>query len=198
MRNRFIPAFAVPALLMLSACLPKGLPGPKAHIACVRFGPPPATGTQYGPATNHRRGAVAFVESGIRVQVDTFLYVNGGGTMNTAQIGPPPRPIGRGQTGLANNISYVFNFTGLRWRPSSVDFVYLDMGGFENFAVNGSAPHVGELTAAPPTIGATSVRSVTNPVQGGRSGSVSILGPAIDSVLVGGQEFWIDEVCARG
>lgn len=117
--------------------------------------------------------------------------------MNVAQIDAPSARFGQGQTGRANNISYVFDFSGLAWRPSSVDFTFLDMGGLENFAVNGSAPHIGELTAAPASIGGAAVTSVSNPVQGGRSGAVSILGPAIGSVLVGGQELWLDEVCAR-
>lgn len=171
-------------------------PNPQPAPACVRFGPPPAVGTTFGPPA-HGPGALAFIEAGIRVHVEAFQYAGGGGTMNSAQIVVPPTPIGNGQVGRANNINYDFDFSGLGWVPSSVDFVFLDMGGSENLGVNGSTVHRGELTAAPASLGGASVTSASNPVPGGKSGSTSILGPSITRVLVGGQEFWIDEVCAR-
>lgn len=195
MRKPILIALVAPILLGSVGACERAKRQPE-EMACVRFGPPPAVGSTYGPPT-HGRGALAFTESGVRVQVDTFLWTNGGGTMNSAAIAAPPAPFGSGQVGGTNNITYVFDFSGLGWEPSSVDFVFLDQGGNENLGVNGSPVHVGELTGAPGSMGGASVTTVTNPAPGGVTGATSILGASITSVLVGGQEFWIDEVCAR-
>jgi hypothetical protein len=193
--RRFLMAALAASMfpLLAGGC---GIPNPQPSPACVSFGPPPPAGTTFGPSA-YGPGALAFVQSGIQVRVEPFQYVGGGGTMNSALIGLPPVPFGSGQVGRANNINYVFDFSLLGWPPSSVDFVFLDMGGSENFSVNASAVHVGELTVAPASMGGASVTRGSNPVPGGKSGSVSILGPSITRVLVGGQEFFIDEVCAR-
>jgi hypothetical protein len=75
------------------------------------------------------------------------------------------------------------------------------MGGSENFSVNGSAISAGELTALPTVISGVTVTVTQAPlvnaggIQVGRSGRLTLKGQ-ISQFLVGGQEFWIDNVCA--
>src|SRR4029079_3374402 len=74
---------------------------------------------------------------------------------------------------------------------------YLDLGGTENLAVNGSAVFVGDIAAAPPAIGGVAVSVTAGPVPGGTRGTVVLTGN-ITSLRIGGQELWIDNICAIG
>jgi hypothetical protein len=48
----------------------------------------------------------------------------------------------------------------------------------------------------PSPIGGVNVSVSTTPVTGGKKGIVILTG-AVQKIRVGGQEFWIDNVCAR-
>ncbi|MES1211389.1 MAG: hypothetical protein ABUL63_03540, partial [Acidobacteriota bacterium] len=97
-----------------------------------------------------------------------------------------------------NNINLLFDFSALGFKVSKVALSYLDLGGYENLAVNDSG-YVGELTAAPPALGGASV-TVTNiavpPPMSGKRGTVTLKG-TVKSMMIGGQELWIDSVCAQ-
>jgi hypothetical protein len=165
--------------------------------ACVEFGPPPAPGTIWGSPAGHLPGTVVHTENGIDVSVEPLNWVGGGGTFNFAEIDLPPAAFGSGQVAGTNNIHLRFNFMYLGWVTNKVHFTFLDLGGNENLKVNSSAYHVGELTAAPAVLGSRNVNVAWSAVPGGKTGQVTIWGGPIKSMVVGGQEFWIDRVCAE-
>lgn len=167
-------------------------PQPEPCETCVDFEAPLIPGTQYGAPAGNSNGDVIFTANGIPVSVHDFDFTGGGGTFNEAHIETPPTPFGSGQTMRTNNIDLEFDFGGLAFTPSEVQFEFLDLGGFENLSVNGSAIYAGDLPAAPAAIGGVSVAVYT----AGSKGIVILTG-AVQKLRIGGQEFWIDNVCAK-
>jgi hypothetical protein len=162
--------------------------------ACVEFGPPPAAGTVWGSPVGHVPGQTVHVENSIRVLVQVFQPF---GAFNFAQLNPPPVAFANGQAANTNNINLQFLFNNLGWTANKVYFSFLDLGGFENLGVNLSAYYIGNIAAAPAMVGARNVNVTTFPVPGGIRGHVRIWGGPIKDVTVGGQEFWVDKVCAE-
>ena len=163
---------------------------------CVDFEPPLSVGTQYGAPAGHQDGDVVFITNGIPVSVHDFNFTGGGGTFNVAYIDLAPVPFGSGQSMRTNNINLEFDFSGIGFAPNEVRFEFLDLGGFENVSVNGSPIFAGELTSVSNPIGGVNISVSTTPVTGGKKGIVILTG-AVQRIRVGGQEFWIDNVCAR-
>jgi len=162
----------------------------------VDFEPPLVAGTQYGQPAGQANGAVIFPSNGIPVSIHDFVFTGGGGTFNSARIEPPPVPFSSGQSIRTNNINLEFDFTSLGFPTSEVKFDFLDEGGFENISVNGSPVFAGELSAAPNPIGGVNIAVSSVPVAGGKKGTVILLG-AVNKLRIGGQEFWIDQVCVK-
>jgi hypothetical protein len=166
-------------------------------VVCVDFEPPLALGTQYGTPVGQNPGDVAFTTTnGVTVKVWDFHFTGGGGAFNLAKIDAAPVPFGSGQSIRTNNINLEFDFSQLGFQTSQVDFEFLDLGGLENLSVNGSPLFAGELSSAPTPIGGVSLAVSATPVTGGNKGTVTMRG-AINTLRIGGQEFWIDSVCAR-
>ncbi|MEC4684784.1 MAG: CARDB domain-containing protein [Nitrospirota bacterium] len=169
------------------------------RIACINFGPPPPAGTLYGsPAGNVPGDVVMVAPNGIEMFVYDFRWMGGGGTFNLARIEMPPVPFGTGQTINTNNINLEFDFSGVGFPVSRVELQYLDLGGFENLGVNGQPVpiYAGELSAAPSPIAGVNVSVTSTPVPGGKTGTLVLTG-AVQKLRIGGQEFWIDNVCAK-
>jgi hypothetical protein len=162
--------------------------------ACVEFGPPPAAGTIWGAPVGHIPGQTVHVENSIRVLVQVFQPF---GAFNFAEVDLPPVAFANFQAANTNNINLRFLFNNLGWTATKVYFSFLDLGGFENLGVNGSPYYIGNLAAAPAVIGGRNVAVGTWPVPGGVAGNVRIWGGGIKDITVGGQEFWIDKVCAE-
>ena len=163
---------------------------------CVDFEAPLTVGTHYGSPAGHHDGDIVFTTNGIPVSVHVFNSVAGPGTFNEAHIDVAPVPFGSGQSIRLNNIDLEFDFSGIGFSPSEVKFEFLDLGGSESLSVNGSPIFAGELSAVPSPIGGVNVFVSTIPVTGGKKGIVILTG-AVQKLRVGGQEFWIDNVCAR-
>lgn len=160
---------------------------------CVDFEAPLRVGTQYGTPAGHSSGDVVFTSNGIPVSVFDFDFVGGGGTFGSAEV--DTAPFGSGQNMRTNNIDLEFDYGNLGFVPSVVTLDYLDQGGTENLSVNGSPVFAGDLTSAPAVLGGATVSVSATPGGGGTQGTVTITG-AISRLRVGGQEFWIDSVCA--
>lgn len=160
---------------------------------CVRFEAPLAVGTQYGTPAGQHSGDVIFTTNGIPVSVHDFNFAGGGGTFNLALI--DVAPFGSGQSLRTNNINLEFDFGNIGFVPSIVKFEFLDLGGIENIAVNGSPIFAGDFSALPASLGGATISVTTTPVAGGKKGIVTLVG-AIQKLRIGGQEFWIDNVCA--
>ena len=186
----------VPPRRQGAPCKPDTIPAP-GSVACVDFEPPLTLGTQYGTPVGQNSGDVAFTTAnGITVRVLDFHFTGGGGTFNLARIDAAPVPFGSGQSIRTNNINLEFDFSLIGFATSQVQFEFLDLGGSENISVNGSAIFTGELAAVPSPIGGVSISVTTVPVTGGKRGTVTLTG-VVKSLKIGGQEFWIDNVCAR-
>ena len=162
--------------------------------ACVEFGPPPAAGTFWGTPAGHVPGQTVHVENSIRVLVQTFQPF---GAFNFAQLNLPPVAFANFQAANTNNINLQFLFNNLGWTANKVYFSFLDLGGFENLGVNNSPYYIGNIAAAPAMVGFRNVNVATVAVPGGIRGHVRIWGGPIKDVTAGGQEFWIDKVCAE-
>jgi hypothetical protein len=202
-RPRHILALLVP--LALAACsrdaLTPALPGepePAALAAapvCVFFNVP-ALGTVYGSPVGNVPGQVVFVENGIKVTVEKFLHPGGMTSFNFAQIvNSPLAGFGAGKVANVNNINLGFHFGGLSFVPSTVTFDWLDYGGHENLKVNASALYAGELIFAPSPWGGAVVTHAWFGVVGGKQGRTKLSG-AVSYFWTGGQEWYIDNVCA--
>lgn len=185
--------FVFSTFLLGAGCPPK----PPTSV-CVDFESPLALGTQYGTPVSQSSGDIAFTTaSGVTVKIWDFHFTGGGGTFNLAKIDTAPVPFGSGQSIRTNNINLEFDFSQIGFTTVQVDFEFLDLGGFENISVNGSSPvFVGELSKAPTPIGGVTLAVSETPITGGKKGTVTLIG-AVNTLSVGGQEFWIDNVCAR-
>jgi hypothetical protein len=132
------------------------------------------------------------------MSLETFNQVSGNTSFGVAAISSPPFGGNGSQMLRANNINFKVVASG---SVSLISLDYVDMGGSENFSVNGSAISAGELTALPTVISGVTVTVTQAPlvnaggIQVGRSGRLTLKGQ-ISQFLVGGQEFWIDNVCA--
>ncbi|MFB3066743.1 MAG: hypothetical protein ACE10D_09545 [Planctomycetota bacterium] len=161
--------------------------------ACVRFdGVPPAT-VWGNPPPTEPPGTLVHTEEDINVTVENFLWAGSGGTFNRAH---PDAPFASasGQSLRTNNINMAFDFSGLSFTPKKVTLDFKDMGGNENISVNGSTIAKNELASG--SGGGVSWIVSSSPITGGRQGTVTITGN-VQKLLIGGQEFWIDNVCAH-
>lgn len=172
--------------------------------ACVYFDVPVFADTS-GGGYGDSPGDVIFAENAIPVSVHPFHHPApaapsfGYFYVRPAFAAAPPLPaFGTGKIGGTNNINLRFDFSGLAFVPSSVTFDWRDYGGHENLKVNGSGLFVGELTSAPSPMGGASVSSVWASWPGGgfKQGTTTLTG-AVGSFVIGGQEFFLDNVCAN-
>ena len=148
-------------------------------------------GDEFGDGINPV-GFVFYDEDDVPVSVEYFEWQSGG-TYGTASVDWTFDGFGFGKIMRLNNINLGFDFTGLGFPVHEVTFEYADLGGFENLSVNGSAMYVGELKTAPDPPGVQLIVN-TSPMPGGEMGTATLKG-VIESLMVGGQEFWLDHVC---
>lgn len=202
--NRIIRSFALVLPLALAAACSSGDLTPTspsqatartaaaaAAPVCLEFNVP-ALGTVYSVPSGTPPGTLVFVENAISVTTRRFFDAALNPYYNWARIEPGVGWLAADPSARHNNISLQFDFAGLPFIPSLVEFDYADAGGHENLTFNGGALRIGQLDA----LGGGGVGVVWWwAAPGLKEGRVSITGPVRD-VTVGGQEFWIDSVCA--
>lgn len=191
-----LPTLALALALPLAACGDEGptaAAGPPAQsvsaatAACVTFDAPLPLWTWWG-SPSHAPGTVVHVENAIPVRVERFLF-RGTSAYDRARVEPPPvAGFGTGQVAFTHYINLHFDLGQLGWTPNHVRFQFEDVSQStaENLVVNGAA-HIGTIQAAPAVLGGVSVTVAGN--------WVDLVGP-VSSLWVGGQKFWIDELCA--
>jgi len=205
MRTKTFPAilFIVALSLGMLAC-------PKKSKVCIDFERPLVAGTEYGqPNPTQPPGTVVFTANGIPVSVQNFIFLDGREFFGSGSVvtQAPATSIGSGQKMQIGNINLEFDFSrfsSLGLPTSQVQFTFLDMGGFENISVNGSQVFVGELSTVPSQLGGVGVivnstalpSAPGNPASPGKKGTVTLTG-AVNKLRIGGQEFWIDNVCVK-
>ncbi len=176
---------------------------------CAECGEPPADceflvhhesqllGQCYGPCSGHVPGDLWFAENGIRVFGERF-DTGSGVAFNQATIDLAFSGFGDAHVMALNNISARYGMGAIPCDVEKVTFEFIDLGGIENFRVNGGTLYVGDIDVVVPPNPAPGVTfSITTvAVPGGIRGEVTLEGP-IQSFLVGGQEFWVDNICAE-
>ncbi len=203
--------------LALPGCAPTPTPTPlpSPAQACVDFETPLAVGTQYGATASQAPGTLIFTTNGIPVSIYEFRHttgaakivkrhrrphvrrdVVGSAAFGLAKIVKPLAGFGQGQSMSTNNVNLEFDFSQLGFPTSQAQFEFLAMGGYQNIAVDGNPNPIfaGDLATAPNPIGGIGHAVITNPAAGGVQGTMTLTGK-VKSLRVGGQEFWIDNVC---
>ncbi|HEV8631011.1 MAG TPA: hypothetical protein VGV61_11895 [Thermoanaerobaculia bacterium] len=193
----------LPAVTATAAAQPRPQPPPlpvppQPAVVCVDFEPPLLLGTRYGRPVGQSPGDLAFTSQRVRVTVEKYLAANAATAFEVATVVNPPRPFAAGQSLRLNNVDVQLDFRALGFRPARVALRFLDLGGAENLAVNGSPLYAGELAAAPTPIGGVALAVATTPLPPpahGKTGTLKLTGP-VATLRIGGQELWIDQVCA--
>jgi len=162
----------------------------------VDFEPPLTLGTKYGQSSGNNPGDIIFTSSGVPVSVREFGNSINPTSFNEAFIDTAPVAFGASQSIRTNNINLEFDFSSIGFTPSLVELDFLDKGGYENLSVNGGQLYFGELSQAPSSLGPITFGVSTTPVSGGTVGKATFKG-AVQTLRIGGQEFWIDNVCAK-
>jgi hypothetical protein len=170
--------------------------------ACVDFELPLPAGTVWGFSSGQAPLTLVHVENGIRVYTEKFYLAGGGTAYRDARIGLPPVGFSAGQAARTLHINLIFDFTALTFTPSSYTFDYLDVPGpaaYENLRVNASPVFIGELNAPPPALGGVPISFAAGPFAVPPSGDRARvkLGAGVGRLTVGGQDLWVDHVCAN-
>jgi len=194
----FIPKLTVAGLVLIVLATSALAQTP----ACMDFEPPlfPA-GNQYGaPALNFPGQVVVTAANHIQMAVDTFKFIGHSPPVafDVARIEIPPIPFATGQSIRTNNINLLFDFTSIGFIPQEVRFEFLEIIQTVNISVNGGVPFVGDLSKVPANLGGAAIAVAAMPVPpplNGSIGKVTLIGPVF-SLKIGGEEFWIDNVCA--
>lgn len=169
--------------------------------ACVDFEPPLGAGTVWGASVGQPPLTFVHAENAIRVYTEKFFLTGGGTAYRDARIGLPPFVFSSGQAARALHINLIFDFTSLPFVPSSYTFDYYDPNGpaaYENLKINGSGVFIGELNAPPPSLAGVGISFAAGPFGAPPSGDWARvkLTPGVGRLTVGGQDVWIDHVCA--
>ncbi|MCB0572281.1 MAG: T9SS type A sorting domain-containing protein [Phaeodactylibacter sp.] len=154
-------------------------------------------GAQYGPATGYSPGDVLFSEGDVDVFIQEIQYPNGNtGFLNAMAYGPPDADWLNGQFIFLGNNSLLFDFSAYPGGAEQLCFNFFDGGGVENFAVNGSPVSILQSFG---DVGQLSIPGVTIDVSFNNTGSLSegtvCLSGNVQSLLIGGQEFGLDNLC---
>jgi hypothetical protein len=141
-------------------------------------------GTKYGAGFGNVPGQVVLTENGIKMSVEQFFFQQFTGFFQAEVTGPA-----NDHELTIDNISVLFDLTALPFNVSSLTLQYSELGGEDNFAVNGgSILQLPNLINIPVNV----APGVTALVDGGR---ITLTGD-IDRVLIGGQELSVDTVVA--
>lgn len=141
-------------------------------------------GTKYGDDFGHFPGQVVLTEDGIKMSVEQFQLNQFIGFFLAEVTGPA-----NDHELAIDNINVLFDLTGLPFNVTSLTLQYLELGGEDNFAVNGGPIlQLAQLTDIPANV----APGVTALVDGGL---IRLTGD-VDSVLIGGQELTIDTIVA--
>ncbi|MEZ5044018.1 MAG: T9SS type A sorting domain-containing protein [Saprospiraceae bacterium] len=159
------------------------------------------TGTTFGRDHGHEPGSIAFEESGLAVRLKPFQYFDGSTDFLWAQVSEAvftDFELAQGKSLFISNINLFFDFSSLPRPIHKVCIDFFDGGGEENIAVNGRdikvLRHLGE---APTEIAPGVTLTITPPIEEGQfisTGTLCLEGN-IESLLLGGQEFAIDNIC---
>ena len=141
-------------------------------------------GTKYGGDVGNVAGQVVLTQDGITMSVEQFHLNQFTGFFQAEVTGPS-----NDHQLAIDNISVLFDLANVGFNVTSLTLEYVELGGNDNFAVNGgSILQLAELTDIPSNV-APGVTALVD------AGLIALTGK-IDSVLIGGQELTIDSIVA--
>jgi hypothetical protein len=147
----------------------------------------------FGPVTIPGPGVTVETEDGIDLSFQDIVYIDGSTNFGTADIMNAQPEAGDGQVLWLNNISAVYDLTGVG-AVEEIKFEFIDYGGLENLRINGQAlvDDIDNMGGA--ALGGANVFVAYNTYIGFIAGEVIITGN-VQELAVAGQEFYIDNVC---
>jgi hypothetical protein len=160
---------------------------------CVKFNSI-SPSTKWGTPAGHSSGDVVYTEDDIDVSVHDFGTT--GSSLGETRVGPSFMTSGE-QAINTRAINLGFDFSKLNFTPTKVEVLFWDTGGSENISINENPIIQGELasgSAPGVTWSVSDSPQPNNPAN--RLGTLTINGN-IQMVKIGGQEFWIESVCAK-
>ncbi len=170
--------------------------GAASLTACCKLSPPAPLCVNFeslSPGTVYNLNDT-FIDSGITMRVTNFTWGNGN---------PAPNPrvnIDNGQNSGGSGLDARLNNGTLSFGFGPVDKVslrYGDYGGNENLVVNGSLLNVGDISDQNGVnVGGATITITTLSTNISLTIGDLIIEGDISSFGIGGQELWIDEVCA--
>jgi hypothetical protein len=190
-------------VVFLLAALLLGAPSlyAQSQTNCLNFNDLPPN-TFYNANYNYAPGDVFLESNGVTASVGVFTYLNAipffGDVSTSNSFGglTPPFALGQGIALSISNATVTFNFPA---GTNSVCFSFWDGGGQENISVNGQPVQILNFLALAPANIAPGVTLTVSPASNPgtiptQTGTVCLSGN-IQSLLIGGQEFFIDNVC---
>ena len=117
---------------------------------------------------------------------------------NECEVQPAMSGMGDSQIMMLNNICNIYDIGALGVLVAEVTFEFLSLGGVENLQVNGAPIFLGDIEMAPR--GDRSGRDLLAGDLSGSRGSARRGPPGqgpVDKLLLGGQEFWVDNICVK-
>jgi len=147
----------------------------------------------FGPVAIPGPGVTVATEDGIDLSFQDITYFDGSTNFGTAEIMAAQPEAGDGQVLWLNNISAVYDLTGVG-AVEQVKFEFIDYGGLENLRINGNllVDDIDNMGGA--VLGGATVVVAYNSYLGFIAGEVIITGN-VQELAVAGQEFYIDNVC---
>jgi len=155
-----------------------------------------SSGTRFGRFSGNTPGEVVYSQDNIHMSVENFFFsttiafVDGevGGRGSEAFFPTPPL--------FLDNLNTRFDFTQLGFTADRVSFDYLELGGLDNFAVNGRPIIEIQQLNNLPTVVAPGVTLVNELLDASSGRSRITLTGEIESLLIGGQELAINTIVA--
>ena len=152
----------------------------------------------FSNATGYPIGSYMFTEAGVRLSTDSYFPPVGPPLYNECRIVPPFGPFGAGLNILRHdNMNVRYDLSAFS-TVTEVTWDWIDLGGPENLEVNGAGMNINDIHLMPVGIaGGVSFTTTAVPVAGGRMGSARLLGNVAE-IRMGGQEYWVDNLCVYG
>jgi len=170
------------------------------QLVCIDFEAPDfVIDTKYAPESEFGGNPIFTTKD--KVDAIYFpLFTERQTQLGTSTIAKAPDNFNSTQCLSLNNSSIAFDYSNSGSLPSSVTVDFLNQGGTENLSVNGSKTFIGDLSKPPAELGGVGISVVMGTGDDSQKGILILTGTdkaPIKTFLVGGQEFFIDNVCAE-
>ncbi|MGB0171539.1 MAG: hypothetical protein ACPF8Y_06115, partial [Flavobacteriales bacterium] len=145
-------------------------------------------------------GDVAVTSDGIAITLDVLTGPSGGTGYNYMEVAQNPLSPGPDHSIHTNNVTASFDIASVVEVTDTVCLSFVDLGGFENFSINGSPNLVtlngsfGLAYMSGGTISGVEYSVTGTAITGGFTGLITLIGD-VDVLTIGGQELWLDDLC---